>query len=132
MKRAIIGILIIGIISIFSGCAKSSSQAAESGFKSIKPVEAKKMLESEKGIVLLDVRTEPEYNEGHIPGSTLIPLDLLLDKVEGKIPNKDTKILIYCRSGNRSKQAAEMLTSKGYKNVYDLGGIISWPYEVEK
>ena len=81
--------------------------------------------------MLLDVRTSAEYTQKHIPKSTLIPLDVLQNKVQNQIPNKETTIFIYCRSGNRSRMGAKMLIDLDYKNVYDLGGIINWPYDVE-
>ena len=100
-------------------------------YKTISPKEAKKRLEAEKGIVLLDVRTPAEYAQKHIPKSTLIPVDMLQNKVQSQISNKETTIFIYCRSGNRSRMGAKMLIDLDYKNVYDLGGIINWPYDVE-
>lgn len=100
----------------------------EVGYRQMDPAEAKAQLEQDKNIILLDVRTQEEYNEKHIEGSKLIPLNILEDKVEEEIPNKEQKIIIYCRSGNRSNTALNTLLKMGYKNVYDLGGINSWPY----
>lgn len=131
MNKVIIGLIIVGVLSSLLGCASDNGNA-EGSYKNIKPAEAKELLNSEKSAVLLDVRTQQEYNEGHIPNSLLIPLDGLKESVESKIPDKEAKTLIYCRSGSRSKQAADILISKGYKNVYNLGGIIDWPYEIEK
>lgn len=93
------------------------------------PEEAKKRLESAKGIVLLDVRTKEEYSEKHIPKSTLIPLNILREQAPKKLPNKDAEILVYCRSGNRSASAIRILSKLGYSNVKNMGGIIHWPYE---
>lgn len=100
------------------------------GYRTIDPAEAKVKIEDKK-VVLLDVRTIEEYKESHILKSVLIPLNELQGKIEGIIPNKDQEIIIYCRSGNRSKTASTMLLKMGYENVYDLGGIIDWPYGVE-
>ncbi|MFT9497131.1 rhodanese-like domain-containing protein [Anaerosolibacter sp.] len=100
------------------------------GYRSIDPAEAKAKLKDKK-VILLDVRTTEEYKEKHISQSVLIPLDELQGKIEKSIPNKDQEIIIYCRSGNRSKTASTMLLKMGYENVYDLGGIIDWPYGVE-
>lgn len=97
----------------------------------ISPEEAKKRLDSEKGIVLLDVRSEGEYKEKHIKGSRVFPLETLENSVEAKIPDKNTTIFVYCNTGNKSRKAAELLTDKEYTNVYDLGGIVNWPYETE-
>ncbi|WP_088187054.1 rhodanese-like domain-containing protein [Desulfosporosinus sp. FKA] len=94
----------------------------------IDPSEAKKRLDTEKDIILLDVRTEREYVENHIPRSTLIPLNVLAREAGKKLPNKQTAVFVYCRSGNRSKAAVKMLLKLGYSNVYNLGGIIRWPY----
>ena len=111
--------------------SKTEVVAQSIQYKTISPEEAKKRLEKEKGIVLLDVRTPAEYAQKHIPKSTLISLHVFQNKVQNQISNKETTIFVYCRSGNRSEMAAKMLIDLGYKNVYDLGGIINWPYEVE-
>ncbi len=93
--------------------------------------EAKKRLDSDESIILLDVRTEEEYREKHIPGSLLLPLSDLEDKAESEIPDKDATLFVYCRSGNRSATASKILVNLGYTKVYDLGGIIDWPYDTE-
>ncbi|MDR5658498.1 rhodanese-like domain-containing protein [Serpentinicella sp. ANB-PHB4] len=121
---------VIIIIVLVLGFYLYNNNKTESGYERMSPEEAKNQLEQNKDIVLLDVRTVEEYNEKHIDGSTLIPLHVLESEVGRKIPKKDQKIIIYCRSGNRSRTAANMLLKKGYNNVYDLGGINSWPYEV--
>ena len=95
----------------------------------INPTEAKKRLDTEKGIILLDVRTPEEYIENHIPKSTLIPLNVLANEASLKLPDKQAAIFIYCRSGNRSRAAVKMLLKQGYTNVFDLGGIKRWPYK---
>ena len=96
----------------------------------ITSTEAKEALENDDSIIVLDVRTIEEFNQGRIPNSLLIPIDELEDIVGMVILKKDTRIFIYCRSGNRSRLAAETLINLGYTNVYDLGGIIDWPYEL--
>ncbi len=83
----------------------------------------------EKGIILLDVRTQEEYIENHISGSTLIPLSDLEGQASLKLPDKQATIFIYCRSGNRSRAAVKILSKQDYTNVFDLGGIIRWPYK---
>jgi rhodanese-related sulfurtransferase len=93
--------------------------------------EAKRRLDSGESIILLDVRTEEEYIQKHIPNSILIPLNDLENDVEAQLPDKDATLFVYCRSGNRSTSASKILVKLGYKNVYDLGGIIDWPYETE-
>ena len=94
--------------------------------------EAKKLLDSDGSIILLDVRNPNEYNLAHIPGSILIPLSKLEDDVEDKIEDKNAKIFVYCKSGSRSATASRMLATMGYKNIFDIGGIDSWPYEKEQ
>lgn len=80
--------------------------------------------------VLLDVRTPSEYNDGHIEGATLLPLSDIESTIETAIPDKSTPIIVYCRSGNRSAEAIDILIELGYTDVYDLGGIIDWPYDI--
>ncbi|MCX7709474.1 MAG: rhodanese-like domain-containing protein [Clostridia bacterium] len=100
-------------------------------YKNIKPEEAKKRLDRETGIILLDVRTLEEYQEKHIPNSLLIPVDVIEKEAPAKLTNKEAEIFVYCRSGRRSVAAAEALVKMGYSNVYNLGGIIDWPYETK-
>jgi phage shock protein E len=100
-------------------------------YTNIKPEEVKKRLESEKGIILLDVRTQEEYIEKHIPNSLLIPVDEIEKKAFSKLADKNAIIFVYCRSGRRSVTASEALIKMGYTKVYNLGGIIDWPYETE-
>lgn len=92
----------------------------------------KKRLDTEKGIIPLDVRTRDEYLEKHIPKSTLIPVDVLSNEANRKLPDKNAEIFVYCRSGNRSAMAAKTLTKLGYTHIYNLGGIVRWPYEKER
>ena len=81
----------------------------------------------------MDVREQSEYNEGHVPGAVLLPVGTISEETAAAvIENKDTVVLVYCRSGNRSKTAAQALADLGYTQVYEFGGIRDWPYEVEK
>lgn len=91
--------------------------------------QAKKMMD-EGDVVILDVRTRTEYSESHIADSYNVPLDEIGLGIDRIVPDKDTVLLIYCRSGNRSKIAARELAEQGYVNVYDFGGIVDWPYDV--
>jgi phage shock protein E len=118
------------LLGLLSGCSNVTTEINKASFTNIKPEEAKKRLDSEKWIVLLDVRTKEEYDTGHIKGSILIPLDNVKEEAEKKLKDKDVPIFVYCRSGNRSTSAASILANLGYKNVYNLGGINNWPYEV--
>ena len=93
--------------------------------------EAKKLMDSESGYVILDVRTQEEYDHGHIPGAVLIPDYEIEQAAQDMLPDKDQLILVYCRSGRRSKNAAQVLAELGYTNIKEFGGILDWPYEVE-
>ena len=101
-------------------------------YQQITPQEAKKIMDRGELYVLLDVREQDEYDAGHIPGALLIPYTQIDEKAEGFISDKDKLILVYCRSGRRSKIASESLAKLGYTNVKEFGGIIDWPYEVVK
>lgn len=92
--------------------------------------EAKKFMDSEEGCIILDVRTREEYDQGHIPGAILIPDTEIEAKAADLLPDKDQLILVYCRSGRRSKLAAQSLADLGYTNIREFGGILDWPYEV--
>ena len=94
--------------------------------------DAKKIMDSGEDIVILDVREQDEFDAGHIAGSILIPYTEIENKAEEMLTDKDAQILVYCRSGRRSKIAAEALSKLGYSNIKEFGGIIDWPYEVEK
>ncbi len=91
--------------------------------------EGKAMLDGDDEVILVDVRTLEEYQGEHIPGAILIPLSDLAADAETLLPDRDAKIIVYCRSGNRSAQAATILDGLGYTRIYDMGGIIDWPYE---
>lgn len=93
--------------------------------------EAKAIMDGEEDYVILDTRTRSEYDEGHIPGAILIPHDAILKEAEAVLTDKDQLILVYCRSGRRSKLASEDLVKLGYTNIKEFGGILDWPYELE-
>ena len=93
--------------------------------------EAKAIMDSQEGFVILDVREQYEYDESHIPGAVLLPLGQVEEKAQEVLPDKDQLILVYCRSGRRSKIAADALVALGYTNIKEFGGIMDWPYEVE-
>ena len=101
-------------------------------YEQITAEEAKKIMNSGEEHIILDTREQDEFDEGHIPGAILIPYTEIENKAEEMLPDKDKLILVYCRSGRRSKIAAESLAKLGYTNVKEFGGIIDWPYEVEK
>ena len=103
----------------------------EHDYHQISQKDAKNMMDNQD-VIILDVREQWEYDEGHIPGAILLPVGTI-DKASAAavIPEKDSKVLVYCRSGNRSKRASEALAELGYINIYEFGGINTWPYEVE-
>ena len=98
--------------------------------QAISPSEALEYLSGPQPVLLLDVRTQTEYGQGHIEGAVLIPNTELSRRAPAELPNKDALIILYCRSGNRSATAARELADLGYTRVYDLGGIIDWPYDI--
>jgi len=124
--------VVIGLGIMLYLAAGSLAYLSSPEYKRISPPEAKHRLETERVVVLLDVRTQLEHDERHIPGSTLIPIDNLAAEILKVIPDKQTVIIVYCRSGRRSEIAARMLVELGYRKAYDLGGINDWPYEVQK
>ena len=101
-------------------------------YEQITAEEAKKIMDSGEEHIILDTREQDEFDEGHIPGAILIPYTEIENKAEETLPDKDKLILVYCRSGRRSKIAAESLSKLGYTNVKEFGGIIDWTYEIEK
>ena len=101
-------------------------------YQQITPQEAKKIMDSGEEHIILDTREQYEFDDGHIPGAILIPYTEIENKAEAVLPDKDKLILVYCRSGRRSKIASETLSKLGYTNIKEFGGIIDWPYEVEK
>lgn len=118
------------IIFVLVGCTKVTTSENIS-YQKITAEEAKKIIDSEN-VIILDVRTQEEYNEGHIKDAILLPDTEITNKAYEVLKDKDAKILVYCRSGRRSAQASKKLINMGYTNVYDFGGIIDWKYEIEK
>ena len=113
------------------GCF-SCSDDGSANYEQISGEEAKALMDSESGYIIIDARTQPEYDEGHIPEAILIPEYEIANRAEKELPDKDQLILVYCRSGRRSKIAAEELVKLGYTNVKEFGGIIDWEYEIVK
>ena len=130
MKRfSVILILIITCAAVLYGCSTGGENKMENSYKQITPAEAKEIMDTQDGYVILDVRTQEEFDEAHIDGAILIPDYEIADKAESVLKDKDQLILVYCRSGRRSKLAAEELVKLGYTNIKEFGGIIDWPYE---
>ncbi len=111
---------------------KLSEKGEKTMYQQITAEEAKKIMDSGEEHIVLDTREQDEFDEGHIPGAILIPYTEIENKAEEMLPDKDKLLLVYCRSGRRSKIASESLAKLGYTNVKEFGGIIDWPYEVEK
>lgn len=101
-------------------------------YVSITQDEAKTLMDSDDSIVILDVRSQEEYDEGHIENAILIPHDEISDRAEDELPDKNQTILVYCRSGNRSKVASKALAGLGYTDIREFGGINTWEYEIVK
>ena len=101
-------------------------------YKQISMAEAKEIMSTEKDYILLDARTQEEYADGHIPGAICVPNETIGTEPPVELPDKEKKILVYCRSGNRSRQAAAKLAAMGYSNIVEFGGIMDWDGEIEK
>ena len=114
-------------VLFLAGCALPAGQ--EVSYRQINMDEAITMMEEESGYIILDVRTPEEFAERHIPGAINIPNETISTEEIPELPNKDQLILVYCRSGNRSKQASEKLAALGYTNIVEFGGINDWPGE---
>ena len=113
------------------GCV-GCSDGGSATYEQISGAEAKTLMDSESGYIIIDARTQEEFDQGHIPGAILIPEYEIADRAAKELPDKDQLILVYCRSGRRSKIAAEELVKLGYTNVKEFGGIIDWEYETVK
>ena len=127
MKR-FLALLFALCLLVLAGCG----QQADAAYRQISQEEAKEMMDAGDAVVL-DVREQSEYDEGHIPGAVLLPVGSIdEDTAAAVIPKKSTTVLVYCRSGNRSKTAAAALAELGYTGVCEFGGINTWPYEIEQ
>lgn len=131
--RKIVCKVLSALLCIFSfvGCNQKET-TMKNTYEQITPAEAKGIMDSEHNYIILDVRTEEEFAEGHIADAILIPDYEITEKAESVMMDKDQQILVYCRSGRRSKNAASQLVELGYSNVKEFGGIIDWPYEITK
>ena len=119
-------ILIVLVAALFF------TQKNGGGYKQISQDEAKKMMD-DGGVIILDVREKEEYDAGHIKGAVLLPVGSIAEETAAQVIGaKDAMVLVYCRSGNRSKTASAKLVALGYSNVYEFGGINTWPYEIEQ
>lgn len=124
-------ILILLAVLLLTACGQDKENDREAVYMNITAEEAKVLMDSGESHIILDVRTQEEYDQGHIPGAIVIPDTQIKARAEEMLTDKDQLILVYCRSGRRSKLAAEILAELGYTNIKEFGGIIDWPYEVE-
>ena len=147
MKRRVRLAAMLLLCMIFAACGQAKSDSQTTGgknqsnaegstqevtYEQISLNEAKQLMKDEEGYIILDVRTKEEFAEGHIPGAIYVPNETISDEMPEELPEKDQLILIYCRSGNRSKQASKKLAELGYTNIKEFGGIIDWDGEIEK
>jgi phage shock protein E len=127
MKR-FIPLLLLPMM-LLTGCSGGN---AGSPYQQISQEKAKEMMDTQE-VLVLDVREQDEYDSGHIPRAVLLPVGTITeDTAAAVIPEKEDTVLVYCRSGNRSKKASAALAELGYTNIYEFGGINTWPYEIEK
>ena len=126
MKNGFV-LLAVATALLLTGCGASEKPAGS--YRQVSQSDAAAMMERETDYILLDVRTQEEYAQGHIPGAICVPNETIGSDEIPQLPDKDQLILVYCRSGNRSKQAAEKLVKLGYTNIAEFGGILSWTGE---
>ena len=125
-------IMLLISLSLFGMTACDGENGKVSTYEQITAEQAKTIMDTEKDYVIIDARTEEEFAEGHIENAILIPEYEIAKRAEKELPDKEQLILVYCRSGRRSKIASEELVKLGYSNVKEFGGIIDWPYETVK
>ena len=126
------------LFALLSGCTLSKTKAdtaedmtGKAAYQKISAEEAYEMMASQE-VVVVDVRTREEYDGGHIENAVLVPNESIGGEMPEALPDKEATLLVYCRSGRRSKDAAQKLLELGYQSVYDFGGVIDWPYELVK
>lgn len=119
-------VIVLTLALALSGCAGGAS------FKQISQDEARQIMEESDDYIIVDVRRADEFAEGHIPGAVNVPNETIEEEAADALPDKEQTLLLYCRTGNRSKQAAQKLADLGYSNVYEFGGISEWTGEIEK
>lgn len=138
-KIILLALAIITVATVFAGCTqKTNTEQTEATqvnigtYYQIPQDEAKRIMDEESDYIIVDAREQSEYDEGHIKGAIVIPYTEIEQKAEEMLPDKEQLILVYCRSGRRSKIAAQSLENMGYTNVKEFGGIIDWQYGIEK
>ena len=138
MRQILLFAALAASLALLAGCALSKTKKDTSedttdkaAYDKISVEEAYEMMASQE-VVVVDVRTREEHESGHIENAVLVPNESIGSEMPEALPDKEATLLIYCRSGRRSKEAAQKLLSLGYQNVYDFGGVIDWPYELVK
>lgn len=138
-KIILLALAIITVATVFAGCTQKTNieqteatQVNIGTYYQIPQDEAKRIMDEESDYIIVDAREQSEYDEGHIKGAIVIPYTEIEQKAEEMLPDKEQLILVYCRSGRRSKIAAQSLANMGYTNVKEFGGIIDWQYGIEK
>ena len=122
--------LIAALFLLLTACG---GKTMELTYKQISQEEAKNMMDQYADAIILDVREQEEFDAGHIKGAVLLPVGSIAEETAAQVIGaKDAMVLVYCRSGNRSKTASAKLVALGYSNVYEFGGINTWPYEIEQ
>ena len=130
MLKRILPLLLVLVIML-AGCGKSDADTPNNTYEKITMSEGLARMESDENYILLDVRRADEFESGHIPGAVNLPNEEIGTEEIPSLPDKAQTIYIYCRSGNRSRQASAKLAAMGYKNIVEFGGIIDWPYDIE-
>ena len=129
-KRFLSLLLVLPLLPLLASCGGGAAET-KAAYTQITQEEAKGMMDRDENVIILDVREQNEYDTGHIPGAVLLPVGTIdADSAAALIPAKDATLLVYCRSGNRSKTAALALAELGYSAVYEFGGIRTWRYEI--
>ena len=133
LSRTALLVLLLALIPVVSGCGRAGKkeEIMVKEYVHITQEEARRMM-TEEDVVIVDVRRQDEYDEGHIPGAVCIPNESIGDEMPEELPDTDQVILVYCRSGRRSREAAQKLADMGYTGVYEFGGILDWTGEVVK
>jgi len=130
MKGLVLMFLIsLSLFGFLTACGRNENKGT---YEQITQQQAKKIMDTKQHYIIIDARTQEEFAQGHIRNAILIPEYEIADRAEKELPHKNALILVYCRSGRRSKIAAEELSKLGYTNVKEFGGIIDWPYEIVK
>ena len=137
MRQILLFAALAASLALLAGCTlpKTKKDTEEmtdkAAYQKISAEEAYEMMASQE-VVVVDVRTREEYDGGHIENAVLVPNESIGSEMPEALPDKEATLLVYCRSGRRSKDAAQKLLALGYQNVYDFGGVIDWPYELVK